>query len=133
MNKGNFWIVIFSVLISFFSFHYFLNFYLKAYAIGEYELTQIHFFLFISTFIIVFSIALFHNFKPSHTGFLYLALMLLKMIVSVFFLWKWIILKTTASKIIIGHGFAMFLLYLLVEVLFILANNYLYSNQIVKK
>lgn len=80
-------------------------------------LYKAHLFLFILTFFIINFLWRVNKKLPLYTGFLYLFSILLKMGLSVFFLYPHIAKKNPELKTLVVHFFITFFSYLIVEVL----------------
>lgn len=79
-----------------------------------------HIFLFVITFAIVNSLLLLHKKNPVYTGFVYLGSVLIKMALSVFYLYPHISKKPDNLKTLVVSFFIVFFLYLTAEVVILL-------------
>lgn len=79
-------------------------------------LLKAHLFLFALTFFILNFLWFLHHKFPLYTGFLYLFFVLLKMGLSVYFLYPHIVQKKPELKLLVVHFFATFFIYLFFEV-----------------
>ena len=116
--KSIFFILGFSLLL--YGLHIGLNNYIFNFSEYNEFVKKTHLFLFIVTFTIISSLLFLHKKNPTYTGFAYLGSVLLKMALSVFFLYPYIVKKADDIKIVIIQFFLLFFIYLLFEVLLLL-------------
>lgn len=79
-----------------------------------------HLFLFVITFFIVNFLWFLHQRLATYTGFLYLFSVLLKMGLSIYFLYPHIVKKYPELKQLVVHFFLAFFSYLIIEVILLL-------------
>lgn len=108
------------VFILIFLSHVGFNYLLPKASIDFTKLLKINIFIFIITAIVIVLTYLVNEKLKEKVGFAYLALVLLKMVASILFLFPVFAEKTFQTKIYILHFFAIFLIYLAIEVVFIL-------------
>lgn len=116
--KSNFFILGFSLLL--YGLHIGLNNYIFNFSEYNEFVKKTHLFLFIVIFAIINSLLFLHKKSPTYTGFAYLGSVLLKMALSVFFLYPYITKKADDIKIVVIQFFLLFFIYLLFEVLLLL-------------
>jgi len=84
------------------------------------QVKKIHLFLALTTFFILNTILVIKSKSPDYIGFGYLAFVLVKMAISLVFIYPTIALKNDSIKTYVFHFFIIFFLYLLAEVLLII-------------
>lgn len=119
MNKIYFFgkFIGFSLLL--FGSHYYINL-LFDQEITFNQLKKIHFFLALITFVILNTLLIIKSKMPDYVGFGYLAFVLIKMAISLVFIYPTISSKPDSLKVYIFHFFSIFFLYLLTEVLILI-------------
>lgn len=114
MNKK----IIFSVLLfsgAIFSLHYVINKYLLPQPIEINVILKINFFITLLTFVVLYSLRVIKLKFPDKVGFGYLAFVLIKMIISVIFLFPFLKGKSDNLKTIVLSFFTIFFIHLFFE------------------
>jgi len=108
-----------SFSILFFGIHFLLNSKIEQ-TIPLVLLKKMHLFLGIITFAVLSTITFIKAKAPDYIGFGYLAFILVKMAISLVFIYPIIATKDLGAKVYILHFFSAFFLYLTLEVLLII-------------
>lgn len=117
-KKVTFSVLLFSTLI--FGLHYIINVYLLSQPIELTILLKINIFITLLTLVVLNSLRAIKIRFPNKVGFGYLAFVLIKMIISVVFLFPFLKEKTANLKVIILTFFLIFFTHLIFEVYLII-------------
>jgi hypothetical protein len=100
---------------------YFLNLTLpNKYVIEQSQWLTITSFLFTLNLVVIFIIYLLKKFNSDKEGFAYMGLLLIKLFLSIVFLWPTLRIKLPETKIYVLHFITLFLVFLFVQVKIIL-------------
>ena len=100
--------------------HYIINAYLLNYSLSIKLVLKINFFVTLLTFLVINTLEMIRNKFPDKVGFGYLAFVLIKMIISVIFLFPFLKEKPSNIKVIILSFFIIFFAHLFFEVYLII-------------
>lgn len=112
-KKITFSILLFATCI--FSLHYLINSYLFSTLINVKELVKINFFITLLTVVVLNSLIIIKTKFPDKVGFGYLAFVLIKMILSIVFLFPFLKEKPNNLKVIVLSFFIIFFCHLFFE------------------
>ena len=112
-NKLYFQLLIFAILF------YVVHFVVSKYFLPKYfleEIYQMHLFLGLITFLLIFLIQRITKVDKTNFGKGYLVSVVLKMLIAIGFLWSVIFTPSLTQKLYVVHFFIVFFVYLIIEV-----------------
>lgn len=113
INKNLLYLVAFAVIV--FALHYGFSLVFPTEILEVSTLIKLHSFIFFITTIVIVITNRVTDKMPDKTGFVYLGLVLFKMITSVFFLFPYFSFPLKQSKVIVVNFFIVFLFFIVFE------------------